>query len=261
MTRAIEVARLSYSYDGKKVLNDVCFHVDEGERLAVIGPNGAGKSTLLKLIARALDGGSGDIRVFGKHVGAYRRRDLSARVAYAPQDVEGVFPFTVGEFVMMGRYPHLSPFSSITKRDRDSAHEAMSLAGVEEFADRTLDSLSGGERRKAILAAALCQEADILLLDEPGAFLDPKAQDDARAIVSRVNRERGSAVVFVTHDVNIAAMDSARILALRGGETVFTGSPSDLMKNGVLRSVYGKDFSFAERPDTGEPVVVPTFCP
>jgi iron complex transport system ATP-binding protein len=261
MDRAIEVEGLSYSYNGKKVLSGVSLHVNEGERVAIIGPNGAGKSTLLKLIVRALDGGEGGVRVFGKSVHAYRRRELSARVAYAPQDVEGVFPFTVGEFVMMGRYPYLSPFSSITKRDREMAHEAMRLAGVDEFAGRALDSLSGGERRRAIIAAALCQEADILLLDEPGAFLDPKAQDDIRAIVNRVNRERGAAIVFVTHDVNIAAMDSGRILALRGGETVFTGPPSAFMKNEVLHRVYGKDFSFAERPDTGEMAVVPTHSP
>jgi iron complex transport system ATP-binding protein len=261
MRRAIEVTGLSYSYGGEKVLNDVSFHVDAGERVAVIGPNGAGKSTLLKLIAHALDGAVGDILVFGKNISVYRRRDLSARVAYAPQEIEGVFPFTVKEFVMMGRYPHLSPFSSITKRDRDAAHEAMSLAGVQEFAGRALDSLSGGERRRVILCAALCQEADVLLLDEPGAFLDPKAQDDTRAIVSRVSRERGSAVIFVTHDVNIAAMDSQRTLALRGGETVFNGASAELMDSAVLRRVYGKDFSFAERHDTGGPVVVPTFCP
>lgn len=261
MKRAIEVEGLSYSYNGEKVLSGVSFHVNEVERVAVIGPNGAGKSTLLKLIARALDGANGDIRVFGKSVHAYRRRQLSACVAYAPQDVDGVFPFTVGEFVMMGRYPHLSPFSSITRRDREMAHEAMRLAGVEEFAGRALDSLSGGERRRAILAAALCQEADILLLDEPGAFLDPKAQDDIRAIVNRVNRERGSAIVFVTHDVNIAVLDSARIVALRGGELVFTGAPSELMNNDILRRIYGKDFSFAERPDTGELVVAPAHSP
>lgn len=255
--QVIEIHGLSLSLGGKQILRDVSFSVGEGEYVSIVGPNGAGKTTLLRCVDRLLSGGTGRIEICGRPLASYGRKELARLIAYVPQSDGRQFPFTVEQFVLMGRYPYLSPFSAVSKEDRRAVRQAMELTGTTEFARRSLDTLSGGERQKVFIAGAMAQGAKILLLDEPTTFLDYRHQEDVQVLLSRVNRTSGTTIVAVTHDVNRAALESDRIVALRDGSVIACGPPSEIMKAEVLQQIYHSSLLLVDHPDAGLPVVVP----
>jgi iron complex transport system ATP-binding protein len=254
----IDIHDFSFRIGQKEILRDVTFAIRRGEHLAIVGPNGAGKSTLLKCIDRILVGGSGRIEVLGRPLHSYRQRELARLISYVPQADGGVLPFTVEQFVLMGRYPYLSPFSSISRADRQVVCQTLELTGTAEFADRLLCTLSGGERQKVFIAAALAQGAEVLLLDEPTTFLDYRHQAEVHEVLARVNHQSGVTIVAVTHDVNHAALQSHRIVALRAGRVAFCGPPGELMKPAVLQEIYGTPLRLVEHPGGKVPMIVPT---
>jgi iron complex transport system ATP-binding protein len=256
-TPVLEIAGYSFRIGPKEILHDVSFSVSRGEYLSIVGPNGAGKTTLLKCLDRIYRGGTGQITVFGRSLKSYRQRDLARRLSYVPQADGRVFPFTVEQFVLMGRYPYLNPFSSIGYEDQRAVRQVMERTGIEEFAHRRLDTLSGGERQKVYIAAALAQGAEVLLLDEPTTFLDYRHQAEIRDLLAEVNRNSGVTVVAVTHDVNRAAMDSHRIVALSAGSVVFDGTPSEIMQPDVLQRIYGTPFLLVAHPQGDVPIIAP----
>jgi len=253
----VRVDGYSFSLGEKTILRDVCFEVFRGETLAIVGPNGAGKTTLLKCLDRILVGGTGRIEVFGQPLESYRQKELARRISYVPQADGRVAPFTVEQFVLMGRYPHLSPFTSISRDDRRIAREAMQGTGVLPFADRPLTTLSGGERQKVYIAAALAQGAEVLLLDEPTTFLDYRHQAEIQTVLARANRESGVTMVAVTHDLNQAALAADRIVALQDGRVVFRGPAAGIMQAETLERIYGTPFLLSEHPQTRMPVILP----
>jgi iron complex transport system ATP-binding protein len=253
----INVRDFSFRLGKKEILRDVSFSVEEGQYLTIIGPNGAGKTTLLKCLDRILTGGSGTIEVFGQPLEHYSQKELARRISYVPQADGHVFPFTVEQFVLMGRYPYLSPFATISPEDRQAVHEALEQTGSTEFAQRMVGTLSGGERQKVFIAAALAQGAGVLLLDEPTTFLDYRHQAEVRELLWRVNRQSGVTIVAVTHDVNSAAMESGRIVALREGRVVYRGTPQEVMNPDVLERIYGTRLLLVDHPVTGLPLIVP----
>lgn len=253
----VEVLGYSLELGGVRILRDVSLAVADGEFVSIIGPNGAGKTTLLRCIMRILAGGTGEIRIGGRELGSYTQRALARLVSYVPQADGRLLPFTVREFVMMGRYPHLSPFSVTASEDEEAVEHAMEMTGSSEFADRPLDTLSGGERQGALVAAALAQGARLLLLDEPATFLDPRHEAEMARLLRRVNREGGVTIVAVTHDVNAAALRSDRVVALKGGAVIFAGTGRELMTDEALELIYDKRFLMVEHPTAGMPVAVP----
>lgn len=253
----IEVEGFSFSIGRKQILHDVTMAVERGEYLSIIGPNGAGKTTLLKCLNRILTGGEGCIRIKGHSLDSYSQLDLAKSVGYVPQADGRRYPFTVYEFIMMGRYPYLSPFTTTRPEDRAAVEKAMALTHTSGFADRWHGTLSGGESQKVHIAAALAQEADVLLLDEPTTFLDPHHQDDIFQILARINTEENVTILSVTHDVNSAVLSSSRIVALHEGTVAYSGPAREVMSNKVLNALYGKDFLFVEHPVKKVPMVVP----
>ena len=253
----IRLRNFSFRLGKKEILRDVSFDVHRGEYLTIVGPNGAGKTTLLKCIDRILTGGQGEIEVAGRPLCDYRQKELARLISYVPQADGHVLPFTVEQFVLMGRYPYLSPFSAISKEDRRIVDDAMQRTGTLEFADRMLGTLSGGERQKVFIAAAMAQGAKVLLLDEPTTFLDYRHQREIRTLLARANRSSGVTIVSVTHDVNTAILESDRIVALREGELAFCGPPKELMKTDVLRTIYGTSLLLIDHPHARLPVIVP----
>jgi iron complex transport system ATP-binding protein len=235
--------------------------VAPGEWFAVIGPNGAGKTTLFKCLMRVHPGANGTVRIDGVPARKLPQRRLAALLSYVPQQTGSDNPFRVEEFVLMGRYPHLSLFSTIGAADRRAAREAMELAGIAHLADRRMATLSGGERQAAAIASALAQGAAIMLLDEPAAFLDPGHAREVYRLVRKANREQGLTVLMVTHDINAAALHADRIGVLRAGRFVRIGTPDDIMVNEVLAPVYGTTFAFRPHPDTGMPIILPEASP
>src|SRR5437660_8531329 len=172
-------------------IEELSFDIAAGEIVGVIGPNSSGKTTLIRLLTRVLEPGSGEIRLEGVPVRRLSRTDLARRVAVVPQGILPQFPFTVGELVLMGRYPHDPGRYFESPRDRAVAREAMEATGVLELADMPLEHLSGGERQRAVIARALAQEPRLLVLDEPTAHLDLRYQVEAATLLRRLNRELG----------------------------------------------------------------------
>jgi iron complex transport system ATP-binding protein len=238
----IEIDNYSYSIGDNMILRDVSFEVAEGEYLSIIGPNGAGKTTLLKCIDRIYRGGRGAIRILGKPLESYSQKELARLISYVPQADERLFPFTAREFVLMGRYPHLSPFSSVRPEDLEEVDRVMELTSTRGFAHRNVRTLSGGERQKVFIATT---------------FLDPRHERDVMHILARLNRDEGITVVSVTHDINSAVLSGDRILALKQGTVLFSGRSSELMDNLVLNRIFDREFLLAPHPESGHPVILP----
>ena len=185
------------------------------------------------------------------------QRNLARQISYVPQSDGRLLPFSVEEFVMMGRYPHLSPFTSFNAEDKKVVKESLELTNTLQMADRLLTTLSGGERQTVFIAAALAQGANILLLDEPTTFLDPKHEQDIYQILSRLNKELGITIVSVTHDINNAVLQGDRIIILKNGTVQFEGEATKVMNKKILASAYDKDFTFQKHPLTGHKIIVP----
>jgi iron complex transport system ATP-binding protein len=252
----IEVDNLQCQIDGTEILKGISFGVERGDFLSIIGPNGAGKTTLLKCLNRIICDWHGRIGVDGRMLTELSQREIAKVFGYVPQLQAQVPGFRVRDFLLMSRYPHLSPLSAPGLADFASVHEALEVTGTGPFADRQLGTLSGGERQKVFIAAALVQDAPVLLLDEPTTFLDPRYQSE----VNRLLRERNAAgvtVVVVSHDLNSSVRLSSRILALKHGLVVFAGAPAGLMEPEVLGTIFETGFVHVNHPQDGTPQVLP----
>ena len=253
----VQIENYSFDFGRITVLDHVNLTLEQGEFLSIVGPNGAGKTTLLKCLDRILPGGRGLIMIKGKHLETYSQKDLAKWIGYVPQASGPIPPFTVEEFVRMGRYPYRGLFASLTREDEAAVMDAVEVTGVREFSSRPLTALSAGERQKVYIAAALAQETGLLLLDEPATFLDPKHQDEIYAVLLRVNRERGVTILQVTHDLNQAVLVSRRVVALVRGSVVFSGPGAELMDNRILERIYQKSFRFVMDPQSGMRLILP----
>jgi iron complex transport system ATP-binding protein len=186
--------------------------------------------------------------------GEISRKDLARRIAYVPQSRPLRVPLTVEHLVLLGRYPYLSAFRlALSQSDFEVVQQSLELAGMEKLRKRQLETLSGGERQSAYIAAALAQEAEILILDEPTAHLDPSHQRDIAALLLRLQRERGLAILVATHDLNFASLIADRILALRSGSAMACEPPADLLRPERLSEIFEAPFSVVragERPVT-----------
>jgi len=215
--------------------------VAAGEVLGVIGPNSAGKTTLIRLVTRVLAPARGEIRLEGRPLGRLTRWELARHVAVVPQELPPALPFTVEQLVLMGRYPHAPTRFFESDADRAVAREAMAGTGVLALAAAPVDGLSGGERQRAVLARALAQEPRLLVLDEPTAHLDLRYQVECVALLRRVNRERGTTILLVSHDINLAAEVCDRLLLLAAGRVASLGPPAEVLEERRLAAVYGCD--------------------
>ena len=240
------------------VLKNVSLTIAAGEVLGILGPNGSGKSTLLKILMRILVPQQGTIEWFGQPHDAFSQSDIARHVAYVPQETQQAFPFTINEMVLMGRYPHHNRTWGLGwegSQDRAVAMQAMRDLDVAHLGTRLITNVSGGERQRAVIARALAQEPEVLLLDEPTAFLDLHHQLDIARIMRRLNRERGLTVVLVSHDLNLASQYCDRLLLLREGEIVNVGSPEEVIARESLEPVYGCSVLVDRHPQSGRPRV------
>lgn len=268
-TAAYRVEGLRFSYHRNPdlrpaqdwALQDLSFDIAPGEIVGVIGPNGSGKSSLLKLLARVLRPQAGTIHLLGRELHSLPQSEAARTIALVPQDSLQVFPFTIAEIVLMGRFPHhrsrwtLAGFGWEGPEDIRLAEEAMSETDVTHLAGRLIGDVSGGERQRAIIARALTQQPQILLLDEPTAFLDLHHQLDICRILRRLNEERALTIVLVSHDLNLASQYCDRLLLLNGGRIARHGTPSEVICSDVLEAVYGCQVLVDAHPQSGLPRV------
>lgn len=225
MTFPIEVEGLSVSYDRKRVLSNIYLHLDEARLIGVLGPNGAGKSTLFKAILGLVEPNSGVVRIFGQDISENRRR-----IAYVPQrdEVDWSFPATVEDVVLMGRYPAKTIWQRLDTADHQKAKEAMEELSISDLAKRQIGALSGGQQQRVFLARALCQEADILLLDEPFVGVDITTEEHIIRVLRKLSQE-GKTLLVVHHDLatvkayfDQVILINQRLIAYGDTETTFT---------------------------------------
>ncbi len=254
---ALTVENLSFSYNGKQTLQDIRLNIEEGEYVSVIGPNGAGKSTLLKCLNRILKVANGTVKLFGREVSSYSQKEIGRLVGYVAQNCDHLFPYSVYEFVLMGRYPYLKPLSRVSAEDKRIVEETLKMVGIEDFSLREVRHLSGGERQKVYLAGALAQRPKILLLDEPTAHLDPKFHMEIQKLISAIAKKFGITVLHVTHDLNYLFSWSTQVVALKGGRGIFDGKPQAVLTKENLREIFDTQFLLLENPANSTRIIVP----
>ena len=255
---------LSYQPDGPPVLRGFSLAIRPGVFLGIVGPNGSGKSTLLHALSRSLRPARGVVLLDGSDLyTALKARDAAQRVAVMPQETAISLDFTVREVVRMGRSPHLPrrPFAAETEADEQIVAEALQSVGLTELAERAVPTLSGGERQRVLLARALAQQPEVLLLDEPTSHLDLRHQSEALALAHSLahpkTKTQGKAVLAVLHDVNLAAAWCDEIVLLSEGRIAAQGTPAEALTTETLHRVYGTRVRVQTAPGTGRPLIVP----
>jgi len=257
MTSAIRAQNISFRYNGTPVLKMVNLTVAPGEFFVIAGPNGSGKTTLIKILAGIFRASGGEVSVLETPLQVFNKRSFARVVAYVPQAVDDQFPFTVLQTALLGRTPHLGLLGIESSPDYKVARDALEITGVAHLAHRKISQLSGGERQRVHIARAICQEPQILLLDEPTASLDPAHQIRIMDLMDSLRASRDMAVVMVSHDLNIAAMYADRILMLKEGEVIHLGTPADVLVPNTLEKTYGCKMMVDVNPAGAVPRVLP----
>ena len=255
----LEALGVSFAYDSRSplVLDGVSLAAPRGAIVGLLGPNGSGKTTLLRLLSGTLTPAHGRITLDGAPVGALSRRDLARRIAIVPQETHSAFDFSALEIVLMGRYPHLGAFELEGANDLAIARDALAATGTSALESRAFATLSGGEKQRVVIASALAQASDVLLLDEPTASLDLGFQFDIAALLARLNRERGVTMVVSTHDLNLAATLCTALVLLKAGRVIANGPARAVLTKEHVRALYGVDADLVYHEAAGRVMVVP----
>ena len=251
----LQLRDIAFGYGKERVLSSLSFEVEKGEIIGIIGHNGSGKTTLFKVLDGILFPQEGEVLIGGENIRAKTRREIAAMMAFVPQEFSPVFPFTVREIVMMGRYPHFGNLDFEGRDDYRIVQEVMEMTGTLPFSDRPIQHLSGGEKQRVLIARALAQKPEIMLLDEATAFLDIKHQIAIFELIVKLNREQGLTVLIVTHDINLAAGHTDRIILLQRGKIHSMGRPETVITEANIKDVYEAEVMVDRNPRTGAPRV------
>jgi iron complex transport system ATP-binding protein len=249
----LKVKDVVFAYSGVTILDKVSLKLEKSEVLGVLGPNGTGKSTLIRCMNRVLRPQSGTVTLDGIDIRDMDRMEIARKMGYVPQASKNSFPATVFDTILMGRRPHGGWKSSSS--DVKKALEVLKLVGLEDLAMRDFTELSGGQQQKVVLARALVQEAEVLLLDEPTSNLDIRQQLETMEIIRRLAKERGISALMAVHDLNLAARYADRIVMLKGGRVLDAGDPFSVLTAENIKAVYGVEAAVKE--DEGRPYILP----
>jgi iron complex transport system ATP-binding protein len=257
---SVELDRVTARYDHAgtpPALEDVSLSVRAGEVAALLGPNGAGKSTLLRVAAGLLPAASGTVRIAGKDVRGMERRAAARELAYVPQSEVAAAGFSVREVVAMGRSPHQSGWMRERPDDRAAVDEAIARCDLGGIEGRAVDTLSGGEQRRVAVARALASRPRVLLLDEPGAFLDVRHRLEQSDLLVDLARRDHLACIVSMHDLDAAARVADHVVLLRAGRVVAAGAPADVMTGAVLRATFDAAVDVGVHAPSGRRYFVP----
>jgi iron complex transport system ATP-binding protein len=250
-------ARSGTADAARRVLEDVSLAVGRGAIVGLLGPNGSGKTTLLRILAGILQPAAGQVTIDGEPIARLSRRELARRIAVVPQETHSTFDFSVLDMVLMGRYPHLGPFALEGAADLAVAREALEATGTAAFEARSFATLSGGEKQRVVIASALAQGSDMLLLDEPTAALDLRYQLEIMALLRSLNADRDTTLIVSTHDLNLVAALCERIVLLKHGRVLAQGPTTEILTADNIRLLYDVNADVALHPRTGRLTVVP----
>ena len=249
----IEAKSICFRYRKEWVIEEVSFRAEKGEFIGLIGPNGSGKTTLLKILYRLLSPQKGEVLYDLTPLRRMKQKEIAKRIAVVAQETYHLFPFRVIEIVLMGRSPYLGQVIFESKKDLEIAERVMEWTKVLSFSERSIDELSGGERKRVFIARALAQEPEVILLDEPTANLDIHHQVDFLDLILTLNRERGLTIIMASHDINIASEFCDRLILLHQGRIYKTGDPHEVITKRNIERVYGCQVLVDQNPISGMP--------
>lgn len=248
---------LTLGYGDRTIVQGLDLEIPAGRVTAIVGPNGCGKSTLLRGLARLLPAREGRVLLDGHDVRTMPSKRVARVLGLLPQHPIAPEGIAVADLVGRGRHPHQRLLSRWSAHDYEVVARALASTGTADLADRSVDELSGGQRQRVWIAMALAQETDILLLDEPTTFLDVTHQIEILDLLTDLNRERGTTIVMVMHDMNLAARYADHILAMRDGRLVASGAPGPVMSEQMVRDVFALDALVVPDPVSGTPLMLP----
>ena len=254
---ALHVKDVSVGYGERTVLDTLNVDIKRGAVTSIVGPNGCGKSTLLRTMSRLLNPSKGEIVLDGKSIHDIPTRKLATQLGLLPQSPIAPDGIVVADLVGRGRTPHQGILGRWSQQDYDIVAEALETTGISDLAERSIDELSGGQRQRVWIAMALAQRTDTLLLDEPTTYLDVKHQLDVLDLLTELNRDRGTTIVMVLHDLNLAARYSDELVAVSGGKVFAHGHPRDVITKENVKSVFGIDSVIITDPVSDQPAVMP----
>lgn len=253
----LHTKKLSLAYDQALIITELDVTIPSGRITALVGPNGCGKSTLLRGLARLLNPRSGAAFLDGKAIHQIPTRMLATRLGILPQSPTAPEGLTVRELVAQGRYPHQHWFQQWAADDEAAVVRALTLTGMDALAERPVDALSGGQRQRAWIALTLAQETPVILLDEPTTYLDLAHQIEVLQLLERLNQTEGRTIVMVLHDLNHATRHAQHLIAMRAGQIVAAGAPTEVVTPQLLRAVFGVEGAVLPDPRTGVLLCVP----
>ncbi|MCM3614847.1 ABC transporter ATP-binding protein [Microbacterium enclense] len=255
--RSLAAEGVTLGYGDRTIVDSLDLRVPAGRVTTIVGANACGKSTLLKAMARLLTPSSGQVLLDGKAIHRLPTKQVARVLGLLPQSPIAPDGIAVSDLVSRGRHPHQGALSRWTSADDAAVARALEATDVTHLADRPVDELSGGQRQRVWIAMALAQETDVLLLDEPTTFLDISHQIDVLDLLTDLNRERGTTVAMVLHDLNLAARYADHLVAMAQGQVIAAGDPGDVLTEDTVRRVFGLDSRVVPDPLTGRPMVIP----
>ncbi len=253
----LKIDNLSWNYGDKEIIKNVHLKMERGKFYAIVGPNGSGKTTLLKNILRHLEPSKEKIFVDDKDLMAYSHKGLAMQLASVPQNTQISYDFTAYDVVMMGRSPYIKRFSNETLEDDEIVIRAMEITDTLHLKNNSIQEISGGERQRIIIARAIAQQAKVMLLDEPISNLDMNHQIQVLDTVKKLCSESKLTVITVLHDLNIASQYADEIIFIQNGQILERGLPEEILREDLIKKVYGTNFHLMTNPVTKKPLVIP----
>ncbi|QLD12929.1 ABC transporter ATP-binding protein [Microbacterium oleivorans] len=255
--RTLRASGVRLGYGDRTIVDDLDLEVPGGRITAIVGANACGKSTLLKSMARLLAPRTGQVLLDGRDIHRLPTRQVARDLGLLPQSLIAPEGIAVADLVSRGRTPHHGPLARWTRADDEAVAHALETTDTAALADRSVDELSGGQRQRVWIAMALAQQTDVLLLDEPTTFLDVSHQIDVLDLLTDLNRTRGTTIVMVLHDLNLAARYADHLVAMASGRLYAAGDPSSVLTAETVAAVFGLDSRVIPDPLTGRPLVLP----